>query len=119
MVVAAAFTGMRWGEVCAMRCAFLHLPGPDAAGAGQERAWYEVDARIGAVHEDVHARRYFGPPKGGRGRIVDLPPFLAALLARHIQGGRGAGVAVRQPPRRADPPQRLALAVASGVRRVR
>lgn len=85
MVVTAAFTGMRWGEVCAMRCAFLHVPGPDAAETSQERAWYEVNARIGAVHEDVHARRYFGPPKGGHGRIVDLPPFLAALLARHIE----------------------------------
>lgn len=42
------------------------------------------------MHEDVHARRYFAPPKGGCGRVVDLPPFLAELVARHIQaiGGR-------------------------------
>ena len=89
MVVTAVFTGMRWGEVCAMRCAFLHLPEPDAAGAGEKRARYEVNARVGAVHEDVHARRFFGPPKGGHGRIVDLPPFLAALLARHIRAIEG------------------------------
>jgi integrase len=90
MVLVAVFTGMRWGEVSAMRCAFLHVPEPGAADAPGQRAWYEVDARLGAVHEDVHARRFFGPPKGGHGRVVDLPPFLAALLARHVRatGGR-------------------------------
>jgi integrase len=94
MVITAVFTGMRWGEVCGMRACFLHVPDPAATTAGTSattaRAWYEIDTRIGAVHEDVHARRYFGPPKGGSGRIVDLPPFLATLLARHIEacGGR-------------------------------
>jgi integrase len=86
MVVVGAFTGMRWGEVCAMRRAVLHLQQPGAA-AGQ--AWYEIDARTGAVHEDVHAHRYFGPPKGGSGRDVDLPPFLVKLLTRHIQAMNG------------------------------
>ena len=86
MAVVGAFTGMRWGEVCAMRRAFLHLQQPGAA-AGE--AWYEIDARTGAVHEDVHAHRYFGPPKGGSGRDVDLPPFLVELLARHIHAAGG------------------------------
>ena len=86
MVVVGAFTGMRWGEVCAMRRVFLHLPPADAAG---EVAWYEVNARVGAVHEDVHAHRYFAPPKGGCGRVVDLPPFLAALLSQHIEAAGG------------------------------
>ena len=89
MVVVGAFTGMRWGEVCAMRCAFLHLPQTDAAGGERGAGWYQVDARIGAVHEDVHAHRYFAPPKGGYGRIVDLPPFLAELLSRHIEAVAG------------------------------
>jgi integrase len=42
------------------------------------------------VHEDVHARRFFGPPKGGAGRVIDLPGFLADLLTEHIGniGGR-------------------------------
>ena len=91
-VLVGAFTGMRWGEVCAMRCAFLHVAAPDAVveGNGQAgRSWYEVDARIGAVHEDVHAHRFFGPPKGGHGRQVDLPPSLAVLLAQHIEANRG------------------------------
>jgi integrase len=89
MVVVGVFTGMRWGEVCAMRCAFLHLPETDAAAGEGGAAWYEVNARVGAVHEDVHAHRYFAPPKGGCGRVVDLPPFLAALLGRHIQAVDG------------------------------
>jgi len=89
MVVVGVFTGMRWGEVCAMRCVFLHLPGTDAAAGEGAAAWYEVNARVGAVHEDVHAHRYFGPPKGGCGRVVDLPPFLAELLTRHIQSVDG------------------------------
>jgi integrase len=86
MALIAFFTGMRWGEVCGMDSRFLHLPGApggrgrtDLAGAG----WYQVDAAVGAVHEDVHARRFFGPPKGGYGRALDLPPFLASLLAEH------------------------------------
>ena len=86
MVVVGAFTGMRWGEACAMRRVFLHLPPADAAG---EVAWYEVNARVGAVHEDVHAHRYFASPKGGCGRVVDLPPFLAALLSQHIDAAGG------------------------------
>lgn len=92
MVLVGVFTGMRWGEVCAMRGVFLHVADLDAAadGRGQAgRSWYEIDARIGAVHEDVHAHRFFGPPKGGHGRQVDLPPSLAALLARHIEANRG------------------------------
>jgi len=36
------------------------------------------------VHEDVHSRRYFGSPKGGLGRVVDLPPFLVEHLLQHI-----------------------------------
>jgi integrase len=86
MVVVALFTGMRWGEVCGVRRQHLHAPGEPG---GRHRAWYRVDARDGAVHEDVHARRFFGPPKGGAGRVIDLPPFLAGLLAEHcsVTGG--------------------------------
>ena len=89
MVVVGAFTGMRWGEVCAMRCAFLHLPQTDTAAREGGASWYEVNARIGAVHEDVHAHRYVGPPKGGCGRLVDLPPFLVELLSRRIEAVDG------------------------------
>jgi integrase len=60
--------------------------GRTLAGAG----WYQVDAAVGAVHEDVHARRFFGPPKGGYGRTLDLPPFLGGLLAEHCSAIGGA-----------------------------
>jgi integrase len=93
MALVAFFTGMRWGEVCGMGSRFLHLPGAwagrartDVDGAG----WYQVDAAVGAVHEDVHARRFFGPPKGGYGRALDLPPFLMGLLAEHRSTTGGA-----------------------------
>src|SRR5579872_5461219 len=89
MVVVGVFTGMRWGEVCAMRSVFLHVPETDTAAGAGGAAWYEVNPRVGAVHEDVHAHRYFAPPKGGCGRIIDLPPFLAELLGRHIQAVDG------------------------------
>ena len=59
MVVVAGFTGMRTG--------YLRL---QPAGLGVGGGVYEVDARFGAVHEDVHARRYFGPPKDGRSRSM-------------------------------------------------
>ena len=86
MALVAFFTGMRWGEVCGMRGRFLHLPGASVGGARADLAgagWYQVDPAGGAVHEDVHARRFFGPPKGGYGRTLDLPPFLVGLLAEH------------------------------------
>jgi integrase len=83
MAVTALFTGMRWGEVCGMGRGYLHGPGEPGGRVG---AWYRVDALCGAVHEDVHARRFFAPPKGRVGRTIDLPGFLADLLAEHCAG---------------------------------
>jgi hypothetical protein len=37
------------------------------------------------MYEDVHSRRYFGPHKGGYGRMIDLPPFLVKRLLRHTE----------------------------------
>jgi integrase len=96
MVVVGVFTGMRWGEVCAMRSVFLHLPETDTAAGAGAAAWYEVNPRVGAVHEDVHAHRYFARPA-------------------HPGGGR-ARAAVRQPAPGTDPPHRLALYLARRMR---
>lgn len=67
---------------------------------------HEVDVQFGAVHEDVHARPFFGPPKDARGRVIDLPLFLADLLAERIEavGGRTLLFANRsgEPIRRTD-----------------
>jgi len=93
MALIAFFTGMRWGEVCGMNSRFLHLPGASGGRARTDLAdagWYQVDAAGGAVHEDVHARRFFGPPKGGYGRVLELPPFLVGLLAEHCSATGGA-----------------------------
>lgn len=80
LALVAAFTGMRWGEAIGVRRSFLTLT---AAADGKPAAgYYVIDKDIGAVHEDERGRRDFGPPKGGKGRAVELPPFLAeALLA--------------------------------------
>ena len=66
-----------------MRQQYLH------AHHGSGGARYLIDAEYGAVHEDVHARRFFGPPKGGAGRTIDLPGFLADLLAEHAAATSG------------------------------
>jgi len=86
MTLTAVFTGMRWGEACGMRTGALRL---QPAGLGVGGGVYEIDAQFGAVHEDVHARRYFGPPKDGRGRVIDLPVFLADLLQAQIEPADG------------------------------
>jgi integrase len=86
MALTAVFTGMRWGEVCGMRTGTLRL---QPAGLGVGGGVYEIDAQLGAVHEDVHARRFFGPPKDGHGRVIDLPVFLADLLQALVEAVDG------------------------------
>jgi integrase len=87
----AFWTGMRWSEVAAMRRRNLHLEEGIVEGGG----YYVIDPRIGAVHEDVHSQRFYGPPKSGPdgrlapayepGRVVDLPPFLVAMIRAHLE----------------------------------
>lgn len=82
LVLTVAFTGLRWGEAIGLRRSFLHLtPGADGAPTSGR---YVIDDEIGAVHEDERGRRAFGPPKGGRGRTVELPPFLVARLLAYL-----------------------------------
>ncbi len=82
IILMALFCGMRWSEVAGMRMRFLTLaparPGVPASGR------YVIDAKAGAVHEDVHSHRFYGPPKSGPGRIIDLPPFLVVLLLAYV-----------------------------------
>jgi integrase len=82
LALVAVFTGMRWGEVCGMRCCLLALE--PASGEVPASGWYAVDPLVGAVHEDASGRRFFGSPKDGRGRTVDLPPFLADMMLEHL-----------------------------------
>jgi integrase len=82
MILIAAFTGMRWGELIGIRRRYLVLM-PDAPGGAC--GYYTIDKKDGAVHEDKRGRRYLGPPKGGKGRTVELPPFLVLLLAEYLE----------------------------------
>jgi integrase len=76
IVLLALFTGMRWSEIVGMRTRHLML-----SSAGTQ---YYIDPQTGAVHEDASAKRDYGPPKSGPGRLVDFPPFLAELVRLHI-----------------------------------
>lgn len=81
LVLVAAFTGMRWGEVCGMRRKYLVLM-PDAPGAAA--GYYTIDPKEGALQESGVLGLYFGTPKGAKGRTVSLPPFLVELLAAYV-----------------------------------
>ncbi len=81
MTLVAAFTGMRWGEVAGMRCKYLALlldmPGGPAG-------YYIVDPDERALQESATRGLYFGPPKGAKGRTIELPLFLVELLAAYV-----------------------------------
>jgi len=70
MVVTAAFTGLRWGE----------LAGLDRGNVDLDAGILTVDKHLGSLHE-VNGRRWLGPPKtSASARVVPLPPFLVELL---------------------------------------
>jgi integrase len=83
MVLVCVFTGMRWGEVIGIRRKYLMLVPPD--GDTPASGYYVIDKDDGAVHEDKKGNRYLGSPKRGRGRTVELPPFLVALLLAYLE----------------------------------
>jgi integrase len=72
LVITAAYTGMRFGELAGLTRANLHL----------NRALIHVAADTGALHE-VSGDRWLGPPKTKAAvRDVRLPPFLVDGLDR-------------------------------------
>src|SRR3954454_23813162 len=76
MVVTAAYTGMRWGE----------LSGLDRANVDLATSIIHVHPDVGALHE-VGGKLFLGPPKTADSvRNVDLPPFLTALLTESLEG---------------------------------
>lgn len=78
MATVAVFTGMRWGEVIGLRRSFLMLIPADGDEAAQ--GWYIIDDKIGAVTQPNKGKAHFGPPKNGKGRTVQFPPFLVEML---------------------------------------
>ncbi len=75
MVLTAAYTGLRWGELTGLQWTRTHLNDTDPR--------IHVDAVDGALHE-LGGRLELGPPKSvASARTVHLPPFLTAQLADH------------------------------------
>lgn len=94
MILTAAWTGMRWGELCGLHrdnCGLLRRDRD--GGTLYVRRVIRIDPDAGALHEvderqedgsKVH-RLFLGPPKPPNGaREIDLPPFLAAMLDKHM-----------------------------------
>ncbi len=75
MVITAAYTGLRWGELAGLQWARMHLDDP--------HPHLVVNCDDGALHE-LPGRLELGSPKSAASaRTVHLPPFLVDLLAEH------------------------------------
>jgi integrase len=74
LIVTAAWTGCRWGELAALQ---RHNTHPD------DRT-IVIDPDIGALKETAH-RQWLGSPKTpASARTITLPAFLAVLLKHHL-----------------------------------
>lgn len=74
LVITAAYTGMRWGELAGLRRPNCKL----------DEARIHIDRDTGALHE-VAGHLSLGPPKTPAAvRDILLPPFLVDLLAQHL-----------------------------------
>ena len=74
LIVTAAYTGMRWGELAGLRRPNLHL----------DTGTIHIDADTGALHE-LSGNLTLGPPKTPASvRDVALPEFLVDRLTDHL-----------------------------------
>jgi integrase len=74
LIVTAAWTGCRWGELAGLRRDNVDL----------RRGVIVIDPLVGALHESG-SMRWLGPPKTrASARVIALPPFLVALLREHL-----------------------------------
>jgi integrase len=75
LIITAAWTGARWGELTGLHRRNLHL----------DDGVMIVDPNVGALHEAGGGNQWLGPPKNaGSARTITLPEFLAPLLRRHL-----------------------------------
>ncbi len=83
LILTAAFTGARWGELTGLQRPNLHLI-HNAAG-NTDSGYFDVDPEIGALHESSAGKLWLGPPKTPESaRRVTLPPFLVPLLRQFL-----------------------------------
>jgi integrase len=79
LVVTAAWSGARWGELTGLQRPNVHLFDDDTGHI-------DVDPVIGALHESGAGRLWLGPPKTAESaRTITLPPFLVRLLRAHLE----------------------------------
>ena len=82
LIIAAAWTGMRWGEIAGLQRCNTHL----------DDGVILVDRYAGGLHESG-SRMWLGPPKTAASiRVIALPPFLVALLREHLDNTDGIPV---------------------------
>ena len=75
LIITAAWTGCRWGELAGLHRDNLHL----------DTGRLIVDPDVGALHE-YSRMRWIGPPKTtASARSISLPPFLITLLHQHLE----------------------------------
>jgi integrase len=78
LVVTAAWTGARWGELVGLQQHNLHLYDDDTGHL-------LIHPDTGALHETCDGRLWLGPPKTAESaRTITLPPFLVQLLRTHL-----------------------------------
>lgn len=78
LIITAAWTGARWGELTGLQLPNLRLFDNDTGH-------FTIDPEVGALHEDNSGRLWLGPPKTAESaRTVTLPPFLVRLLRNHL-----------------------------------
>jgi len=86
LVITAAWTGCRWGELAGLQRDRLVLD------SCRDRGVMVVDPDTGALHESGR-RLWLGPPKTpASARTITLPPFLVALLREHLASTAGGFV---------------------------
>lgn len=74
LIVTAAWTGARWGELVGLQRCNTHL----------ERGEIVIDPDIGSLHESSRGLE-LGPPKTAESaRTISLPAFLVELLRAHL-----------------------------------
>lgn len=70
LVYAAAYAGLRAGELVALKVASVDVLGGSIS--------------VNCAASEVRGELVFGPTKNGRSRVVSIPRFLAQMLGEHI-----------------------------------